>query len=242
MDELSAELSEMRERSEKTREQAKQLFYEQMIALVDDARYTREVLNAKGTLSMSAMAKELGMNSAQALTEELEAVGILYQNGSKEWLLKSNFTRNKLTVTRTVVKAGKTVHYLVWTEKGRRWLHALVDRCLVHTAPKPKAQKEEPKEEPKKQVKASKSKEVKSKEVKPKAEVIIPKSNSAILLSLISEMEEHFECLVTLAKDCVKELDSRERKLLVGDIRSINDSTSIIMRRLERECYDMLAV
>lgn len=62
-----------------------------------------------------------------------------------------------------------------------------------------------------------------------------------MLLSLIDQMQGYFECVISLARQCVMEDDERGRRLLMGDIRSINDSTPLMMRQLESECYKMLA-
>lgn len=65
--------------------------------------------------------------------------------------------------------------------------------------------------------------------------------NTEILMNLIEQMKGYFDCVVSLAKECLQENDETSRRLLRGDIRSINDSTPILMRQLESECYKMLA-
>lgn len=200
-----------------SKEQEKQPVEVQVKDILDDANYSQEVLKAQGCLTMSAMAKDLGMKSAQQLSKELKVLNILYQDSKLEWKLKADYADKSLSKTKTVTLKGNSVHYLVWTEKGRRWLHALVDRGILQTTPMPVLKKEE-----------------------------MPQPAFPIeptLLDLIEYIQRDFECLVALAKDCILNNGSPvSKKILAGDIRSINTDASIVMRKLEEACYKSLAV
>lgn len=200
----------------------------QVIELLDDANYTKKVLKAIGCMTMTEIAKELGMKSAKSLANELRDVGILYKNKNGEWILNARYCNYNLTEMETVRVRKDVKHYLVWTEKGRMWLHGLANRGLILTAPKPKH-----KDEPVVNVPENKSR----RPVTMEERVSIQNFNL-----LIVELQEDFKCLVSLSKACLKNLDETEKKLVMGDIRDIHDATSIAMRKLERECYKMLSM
>lgn len=181
---------------------------ERVMDIIDDANYSAEVLKDKGCHTTTAIAKDLG---------------ILMRSGS-EWQLKAAFSDKGLAKTRTSKNNGQTWRYLVWTEKGRRWLHALKERGFLQTTPMPKI------------------KEVKVEE-QPQSTVIAHLPAKPTLLQLIEYIQQDFECLIALAKDCIANEGSAEnRKALESDIRSINTDTSIVMRKLEEACYQSLAI
>lgn len=196
---------------------------ERVMDIIDDANYSAEVLKDKGCHTTTAIAKDLGMKSAKQLSSELFYLGILMRSGS-EWQLKAAFSDKGLAKTRTSKNNGQTWRYLVWTEKGRRWLHALKERGFLQTTPMPKI------------------KEVKVEE-QPQSTVIAHLPAKPTLLQLIEYIQQDFECLIALAKDCIANEGSAEnRKALESDIRSINTDTSIVMRKLEEACYQSLAI
>lgn len=207
---------------------------EQVEELLDDANYTKEVLKYEMAWSCTKTAKDLGMKSAQELMKELKALGTCYSNKRGEWMLKERYSGQGLEKYR-VNKLGGTEHtYICWTQKGRQWLHALVKRGILQITPKP-----EPRY--KKGAVAHQINKIEKKRdstLTPSA--LKPTRNKEFLLSLINQMQGYFECVVSLAMDCIKENDDIDRRLLREDIRSINDTTSIMMWKLECECYNML--
>lgn len=193
--------------------------------IMEDAKYSSEVLQSKVCHTMTAIAKDLGMKSAQQLSEELCALGILMRSRSG-WQLKSAFSDKKLAQTRTTMHKGRAWHYLVWTEKGRRWLHALTERNILQTVPIPK-----------------KLEGYNTKVEDPTNALIVNLPVKPTLIQLIEYIQQDFECLVNLAKDCLLYEGTKEnRKALESDIRSINTDTSIVMRKLEEACYKSLAM
>jgi len=191
---------------------------EQVDDLIEDANYARDVLKYTTEWSNTTLAKDLGMRSAQELLQELQSLGIVYQDKRKQWVLRARFSGQGLEVYHT----NKKGTYLRWTQKGRQWLHALVKRGILQISPKPIQT---------------------TQEHKPKMVVMPkPKRNTANLVDLIEQMKACFDCIINLAIECLDENDENWRKVLRDDIRSINDSTPLMMRKFEDECYKVLAV
>lgn len=118
--------------------------FETVDDVLESAEYARNVLNTKGvSYTTTQVAKELGMHSGRVLNEELRQAGIIYKQ-NKDWLLKSKYEGYDLTTSRTIRQGNKNYsRTLMWTERGRMWLHNLKKRGLILTEPKP-TQKEEP--------------------------------------------------------------------------------------------------
>lgn len=106
--------------------------------VIDNARYTEEVLKANGKYyNATEMAKLLGAKSAAALNIELQNAGIIYKtNGS--WVMVEKYDNGRLSVIKTGVKKGKSYSMLLWTEQGRKWLHNLQRRGIIVTDPVPR--------------------------------------------------------------------------------------------------------
>ena len=90
--------------------------------------YYDKTLQSVNTQTTTQVAKSLGMD-AHKLNRKLKEAGILY-NQSGQWLLKQPYASWGLHATRTQTytrsdgSAG-TSTYTVWTEKGKRFIHAL---------------------------------------------------------------------------------------------------------------------
>lgn len=187
---------------------------DQVEALLDDANYTRRVLKATGCYTATYVAKELGMRSAKALNEELHSVGIICKENDGSWYLQAKYINYGLESTETRTYHGITKKTMLWTEKGRRWLHALAERGLIQTAPKP--------------VKKEKKGE----------KVIVKAATVTDLEKLIRETQEAFLSLILVSKACMLK---KPKKSLVREVRDTNDKTAMLMRKLESECYKTLA-
>ena len=185
---------------------------DQVEALLDDANYTRKVLKAKGCYTASFVAKELGMRSAKALNKELKTVGIICKEKDDSWYLQAKYINYGLEKTETKTFHGITRRSLLWTEKGRRWLHALADRGLIQTAPKPTK--------------------------KEKKSVVMPDVFIEDMKELIERTQDKFSYLVCLSKAC---FEGKRKKSLIREIRDVNDTTAMLMRQLENKCYEALA-
>lgn len=96
--------------------------------------YAEAVLQSPSTYTITQVAKELGM-SAIALNKVLYSLGIQFKQ-SGQWVLYSKFQDKGLTATRTFPIYNEK-HELtgtrietVWTEKGRRAIHAKLNSLL----------------------------------------------------------------------------------------------------------------
>lgn len=97
--------------------------------LTPKAQYTDEVLQSTSTFTTTQIAKDLGM-SAQALNKELKDRKIqFFQSG--QWFLTHTYQNKGYTDMRITpyfdTKTGepKTSQSMVWTEKGRQFIHSL---------------------------------------------------------------------------------------------------------------------
>ena len=105
---------------------------EQLIAnLQPKADYVDEVLDSVDCLTMTQVAKGLGM-TVHDLTTRLLQDSIIYEQ-SGQYMLYAPFARRGLAATRTHTHHDLfgTVHtrtYLVWTEKGKKFIHELINK------------------------------------------------------------------------------------------------------------------
>ena len=94
--------------------------------LTPKAQYTDDVLKSEDAYTMTQIAKEFGY-TCQAFAERLIKCGIIYKQ-SGQYMLSAKYCDNGYATNRThpfVTNSGqhKTKTYLVWTEKGRKFLH-----------------------------------------------------------------------------------------------------------------------
>lgn len=105
--------------------------------LKPDAEYTQKVLNAPNTFTATSIAKELNIQSAQALNKELHARGVIFKNGDGIWVLYSKYAGKNYTKTRSKpIWSEKHQKYFdtvitVWTEIGRQFLHSLFEKQVA---------------------------------------------------------------------------------------------------------------
>lgn len=90
--------------------------------------YYDKTLQSVNTQTTTQVAKSLGMD-AHKLNRKLKEAGILYSQ-SGQWLLKQPYASWGLHSTRTQTYTRSdgstgTSTYTVWTEKGKRFIHAL---------------------------------------------------------------------------------------------------------------------
>ena len=103
---------------------------EEIARLQPKADYTDEVLDSVTCITTTQLAKELGM-SAQELNRRLCEMRIQYWQ-SGQYMLYAEFARQGFAKSRThkrVFKHGMvlTEMYLVWTERGREFIHRLLN-------------------------------------------------------------------------------------------------------------------
>ena len=103
----------------------------QIKELAPKADYTDKVLQSKTTLTFSQVALDLGLRSIHVLTRFLSSRGVIYRQ-SGQWLVASKFREGGYFETRTHLinhddKRVETKIYTVVTEKGREWLHTIIE-------------------------------------------------------------------------------------------------------------------
>ena len=108
----------------------KQLLQGELQKAVPKVNYFDEVLQSNSTYTTNQIAKELGM-SAIGLNKRLNDLHIQYKQ-SDTWLLYAKYQDKGYTKTKTHTftdSLGKqqTAMNTVWTEKGRLFVHQLVD-------------------------------------------------------------------------------------------------------------------
>jgi prophage antirepressor-like protein len=108
---------------------------EEIARLQPRADYADEVLDSVTCITTTQLAKELGM-TAQELNRRLCEMRIQYWQ-SGQYMLYAEFARQGFAKSRThkrVLKHGMvlTEIYLVWTERGRDFIHRLLDPKLAN--------------------------------------------------------------------------------------------------------------
>ena len=103
---------------------------EQIAKLQPRADYADHVLDSVTCITTTQLAKELGM-SAQELNRRLCEMRIQYWQ-SGQYMLYAEFARQGFAKSRThkrVLKHGMVITemYLVWTERGREFIHQLLN-------------------------------------------------------------------------------------------------------------------
>ena len=106
---------------------------EEIARLKPRADYADSVLDSINCITTTQLAKELGM-TAQELNRRLCEMRIQYWQ-SGQYMLYADYARMGLAKSRTskhVLKHGMvmTEVYLVWTERGRDFIHQLLDKQL----------------------------------------------------------------------------------------------------------------
>ena len=103
---------------------------EEIARLQPKADYADEVLDSVTCITTTQLAKELGM-SAQELNRRLCELRIQYWQ-SGQYMLYADYARQGFAKSRThkrVIKHGMVITemYLVWTERGREFIHQLLN-------------------------------------------------------------------------------------------------------------------
>ena len=108
---------------------------EQIAMLKPRADYADHVLDSITCITTTQLAKELGM-TAQELNRLLCEMHIQYWQ-SGQYMLYAEYARQGLAKSRTHKRTFKhgivsTDTYLVWTERGRNFIHQLLDMQLAN--------------------------------------------------------------------------------------------------------------
>lgn len=107
---------------------------EQLKLSAPKVQYVDSVLQSNSTYTFTQIAKELDLSSANALTKRLKESGVIYRQ-SGQWMIASKYSGKGFTKTRThqFVKSDGTSGtntITVWTEKGREFIHKLINQKL----------------------------------------------------------------------------------------------------------------
>lgn len=110
------------------KEETIELQQEEIKKAAPKVSYYDQTLQSVNTMTTTQVAKSIGMD-AQKLNRHLKEAGIIfYQSG--QWMLKQPYASWHLHATRTQTYTRSdgstgTSTYTVWTEKGKRFIHAL---------------------------------------------------------------------------------------------------------------------
>jgi len=113
--------------------------------LTPKAEYTAKVLLSNSLHSMTVIAKDEG-TSAKILNKDLHSVGIQYKTKSGQWVLYAKYQDRGFTGTKTTTFAdnnGNTITktHTYWTEKGRKFIHDLIEEGIIGAYKKDEAKR-----------------------------------------------------------------------------------------------------
>jgi len=112
-------------------EEEKEALLLENLELKEKAEYTNTVLKSDSCHYTSSIAKEIGLRSAQVLHKFLNEKEVLFNNGQM-WVLYAKYSQCGYTSTKTTPYYDskgniKTNTQTVWTEKGRQFIHSLLN-------------------------------------------------------------------------------------------------------------------
>ena len=105
-------------------------------------QYHDQVLQSTELIPINVIAKELGL-SAVTLNKILNSLNVIYRSG-ETWVLYSRFQNRGYTGTKTTsytdsLGNSRTSIHTYWTEKGRLFIHQVVDAYRKNQASKAKS-------------------------------------------------------------------------------------------------------
>lgn len=110
-------------------ENAKEAAQKQLAVQKPMYDYATEVLKSPTHMTVNQIAMDLGM-SATKLNRALRDMDIqYYQNG--RWVLCAAYRSLGYAKNRTDIKNGHAIHYLVWSERGRAFIHSKLNPLMV---------------------------------------------------------------------------------------------------------------
>lgn len=106
----------------------------QLKAQASKVEYTDNVLNSTNTYTSTQMAKELDLRTAEQLHGILKDLGVMIRQ-SGQWMLSAKYCGQNYTKTRTHSYTRQdgtqgTNNITVWTERGRWFLHKLMENQI----------------------------------------------------------------------------------------------------------------
>ena len=106
----------------------------QLKAQASKVEYTDNVLNSTNTYTSTQIAKELDLRTAEQLHGILKGLGVMIRQ-SGQWMLSAKYCGQNYTKTRTHSYTRQdgtqgTNNITVWTERGRWFLHKLMEKQI----------------------------------------------------------------------------------------------------------------
>ena len=106
----------------------------QLRAQASKVEYTDNVLNSTNTYTSTQIAKELDLRTAEQLHGILKGLGVMIRQ-SGQWMLSAKYCGQGYTKTRTHSYTRQdgtqgTNNITVWTERGRWFLHKLMEKQI----------------------------------------------------------------------------------------------------------------
>lgn len=106
----------------------------QLKAQASKVEYTDNVLNSTNTYTSTQIAKELDLRTAEQLHGILKGLGVMIRQ-SGQWMLSAKYCGQNYTKTRTHSYTRQdgtqgTNNITVWTERGRWFLHELIENQI----------------------------------------------------------------------------------------------------------------
>ncbi len=116
------------EQKERQKLQTQNLILEQQVKEYEPkVTYYDKILQSKGTLTVTQIAKDYGLTS-QMLNKILHEEAIQYKQ-SKQWFLYKQYQDKGYTKSHTYIdKNGETRMSTKWTQKGRLFIHSLLQK------------------------------------------------------------------------------------------------------------------
>ena len=136
---LATQLKQERSEKERLSVQAEQQSKELKEA-APKVEYYDKVLQSTTTYTSTFIAKELGFKNAKEFHTTLKNAGVIYKQ-SDRWMLKAKYCGKYYYKTKTfpymdgLTGEQRTNVYMVWTERGRRFLHEFFGK-IVNTTEK----------------------------------------------------------------------------------------------------------
>ena len=111
-------------------EKQRQALCEKVQELQPKADYCDNVLASDELLTSTQIAKEFGM-SAYRFNQLMNELGVIYKQG-KTWVVYKKYADKGLVKNYTTIKYGNSITYMKWNQKGRNFVHKLLEENGIY--------------------------------------------------------------------------------------------------------------
>lgn len=111
-------------------EKQRQALAEKVQELQPKADYCDDVLASDELLTSTQIAKEFGL-SAFRFNQLMNELGVIYRQG-KTWVVYKKYANEGLVKNYTIIKGGNSITYMKWTQKGRNFVHKLLEENGIY--------------------------------------------------------------------------------------------------------------